>query len=246
MRDDHDIYHLSAFYSIFLCTCTIRHVQNKLFFVFRYNRSFTSDVVNATQNPVWKKKHAFVGVDDEEWTSSKLEISIWSYSTNTDHKCLGKTNICTITFKEFNNIIDLKFRLFYKLFSGITLLEPFRMDQSASNLSWYPLYSPTCTNSDLLYSTEHLHVGSSSSCNEEHQNVTGIPNSAETGNASLHRHFTDPTASLSTNVTEFTPSEQAYKWHRKLSDCGPSGAGNCTSQHNCLHSFKILPNIKIQ
>ena len=107
MRDDHDIYHLSAFYSIFLCTCTIRHVQNKLFFVFRYNRSFTSDVVNATQNPVWKKKHAFVGVDDEEWTSSKLEISIWSYSTNTDHKCLGKTNICTITFKEFTYVISI-------------------------------------------------------------------------------------------------------------------------------------------
>ena len=102
MRDDYDIYNLGIFYSIFLFTCTNGHVQTKLFLFFRYNRSFTSDVVNATQNPVWKKKHAFVGVDDEEWTSSKLEISIWSYSTNTDHKCLGRTNLFTIIFKEFN------------------------------------------------------------------------------------------------------------------------------------------------
>ena len=120
------------------------------------------------------------------------------------------------------------------------------MEQSASNLSWYPLYSPTCTNSDLLFSTEHLHVGSSSSCNEVQQNVTGIPNSVETGNVSLHQHFAGPTAPLSTNVTEFNASEQTYKWHRKLSDCGPSGGGKCTSQHNYLHSLKILANIKIQ
>ena len=120
------------------------------------------------------------------------------------------------------------------------------MDQSASNLSWYPLYSPTCTNSDLLLSTEHLHVGSSSSRNEAQQNVTGIPSLVETGNVSLHRHFTDAPTSISTNVTEFTTSEQAYKFHRKLSDCGPSGGGNCTIQHNSLHSFKMLSNIKIQ
>ena len=59
------------------------------FAFFRYNRSFTSDVVNATQNPIWNKKHVFVGVDEEEWASCKLEISVWNFSSKADHKCLG-------------------------------------------------------------------------------------------------------------------------------------------------------------
>ena len=56
----------------------------------RYNRSFTSDVLNSTQNPIWNKKHIFVGVENDEWNSSKLEISVWNYSSNADPKCLGK------------------------------------------------------------------------------------------------------------------------------------------------------------
>ena len=59
------------------------------FYFLRYNRSFTSDVANATQNPLWEKEHVFAGVDHEEWASCKLELSVWSFSNNSDHKCLG-------------------------------------------------------------------------------------------------------------------------------------------------------------
>ena len=66
---------------------------------FRYNQSFTSDVVNATQNPIWKKKLVFSGVDDDEWASSKLEISVWNLSNNADHKCLGKNRLISLNIE---------------------------------------------------------------------------------------------------------------------------------------------------
>ena len=67
---------------------------NSYYIIFRsvssnYDRSFSSDIVNATQNPVWNTNHIFRGVDDEEWASLKLEISVWNYSNHLDHKCLG-------------------------------------------------------------------------------------------------------------------------------------------------------------
>ena len=55
----------------------------------KYDRTFSSDIVNATQNPVWNTNHIFLGVDSEEWASLKLEISVWNYSNHLDHKCLG-------------------------------------------------------------------------------------------------------------------------------------------------------------
>ena len=55
----------------------------------KYDRTFSSDIVNATQNPVWNTNHIFLRVDSEEWASLKLEISVWSYSNHLDHKCLG-------------------------------------------------------------------------------------------------------------------------------------------------------------
>ena len=67
---------------------------NSYYIIFRsvssnYDRSFSSDIVNATQNPVWNTNHIFLGVDSEEWASLKLEISVWNYSNHLDHKCLG-------------------------------------------------------------------------------------------------------------------------------------------------------------
>ena len=67
---------------------------NQSYLIFRsvsskYDRTFSSDIVNATQNPVWNTNHIFLGVDSEEWASSKLEISVWNYSNHLDHKCLG-------------------------------------------------------------------------------------------------------------------------------------------------------------
>ena len=50
----------------------------------------TLTILNSTQNPIWNKKHVFVGVENDEWNSSKLEISVWNYSSNADPKCLGK------------------------------------------------------------------------------------------------------------------------------------------------------------
>ena len=67
---------------------------NQAYMIFRstsskYDRTFSSDIVNATQNPVWNTSHIFLGVDSEEWASLKLEISVWNYSNHLDHKCLG-------------------------------------------------------------------------------------------------------------------------------------------------------------
>ena len=67
---------------------------NQSYMIFRsvsskYDRTFSSDIVNATQNPVWNTNHIFLGVDSEEWASLKLEISVWNYSNHLDHKCLG-------------------------------------------------------------------------------------------------------------------------------------------------------------
>ena len=72
---------------------------NQSYLIFRsvsskYDRTFSSDIVNATQNPVWNTSHIFLGVDSEEWASLKLEISVWNYSNHLDHKCLGM-KICT-------------------------------------------------------------------------------------------------------------------------------------------------------
>ena len=41
--------------------------------------------------------------------------------------------------------------------SGITILEPFRMDKNASDLCWYPLHDPSSTNSELLYFAKQIY-----------------------------------------------------------------------------------------
>ena len=67
---------------------------NQSYMIFRsvsskYDRTFSSDIVNATRNPVWNTNHIFLGVDSEELATLKLEISVWNYSNHLDHKCLG-------------------------------------------------------------------------------------------------------------------------------------------------------------
>ena len=103
------------------------------------------------------------------------------------------------------------------------MFQPFRMSESASNLCWYPLYSPTCTNSDLLLSTEHLHLETS---NNETQDIIGMSNASNISRTGhLHRHLTEPT-SLGKSVIEFSTTEQTRQWQRKLSDCGTAAGGN--------------------
>ena len=75
----------------------------------KYDRTFSSDIVNATQNPVWNTNHIFLGVDSEEWASLKLEISVWNYSNHLDHKCLGMKIYTSID--KFNEIAIYIFQI---------------------------------------------------------------------------------------------------------------------------------------
>ena len=105
------------------------------------------------------------------------------------------------------------------------MFEPIRMNESASDLCWYPLYSPTCTDSDLLISTERLNLGNTiMNRSHELQNMSQISNRRnvqETESSSKPRQMD----SSHSNVNEFIISAQTYKYQRKLSDIGTNSVG---------------------
>ena len=111
--------------------------------------------------------------------------------------------------------------------SGITLFESFRMNENFSNLCWYPLYDPTCTDSDLLQLTERLNLSGSTNISQSIQRIQNVPSNVPSSEiaSNVTRQRKTGAAALGTNNIEFTSSDQAYKWHRKLSDGGPAAGG---------------------
>lgn len=101
------------------------------------------------------------------------------------------------------------------------------MNENCSNLSWYPLYSPTCTDSDLLQMTEQLSLDNSNNPSHNIPRITNVPSNVPSSESAVNvtRQRKTGASTLGTNVIEFTASEQTYKWHRKLSDSGPSAGG---------------------
>ena len=63
------------------------------------SRTFTTDIEGSTTQPLWGKKHVFANVEREEFVSSKLEVSVWSYGQAGSSQCLGK-NKGIIPFNE--------------------------------------------------------------------------------------------------------------------------------------------------
>ena len=191
----------------------------------KYDRTFSSDIVNATQNPVWNTNHIFLGVDSEEWASLKLEISVWNYSNHLDHKCLGMKIYTSID--KFIKIakIGQKNDFVYEtvfIFQGIAIFEPARMDESASNVCWYPLYSPLSTEADLLCTNEQTSSISTSKI-EQHSparkvsNWTAtVPENAVVNTLSQQQHGVGSDISFH----DVTTSKQARRWNRKFSDSG--------------------------
>ena len=107
------------------------------------------------------------------------------------------------------------------------MFEPFRMGESFSNLSWCPLYDPTCTDSDLLQMTERLNLGGSSYEPQNIQRITNVPSNVPSSEiaSNITRQRKTGAAAVGTNVHDFSSSDQTYKWHRKLSDGGPIAGG---------------------
>ena len=98
----------------------------------KYDRTFSSDIVNATQNPVWNTNHIFLGVDSEEWASLKLEISVWNYSNHLDHKCLGMK-----IYTSIDKFIELAiFQIGEKIISFTKLFLYFKGLQYSNPLEW--------------------------------------------------------------------------------------------------------------
>ena len=57
---------------------------------FRCNRSFTTQVESATQNPVWASKHVFANISHQDFLDVQLQVSVWNFSNNVQHECIGK------------------------------------------------------------------------------------------------------------------------------------------------------------
>ena len=120
---------------------------------------------------------------------------------------------------------------------GITMFEPFKMNENASNLCWYPFYSPTSTDSDLLYSTVIAHQLESPTAEMPNASISLIKSNsqtdrfpfsiipstsvsmAEAGTVSRNRKSPVPTTS-GNNFVELVTSEQTQTWQRKLSAGG--------------------------
>ena len=108
------------------------------------------------------------------------------------------------------------------------MFEPFLMNENCSNLCWYPLYSPTCTDTDLLQMTERLNLGSSGQVSQNIQRIPNVPSNVPSSEiaSNITRQRKTGANALGTNIIEFAATDQSYKWHRKLSDGGPSTGGN--------------------
>ena len=56
----------------------------------RSSRSFTTEVDNSSQNPVWSTKHVFPNIDPESLIDAKLDVAVWHFSHNAkQQQCLG-------------------------------------------------------------------------------------------------------------------------------------------------------------
>ena len=126
------------------------------------------------------------------------------------------------------------------------MFEPFLMNENCSNLCWYPLYSPTCTDSDLLQMTEHLSLGNSSNPSPNVPRITNVPSNVPSSEsaANVTRQRKTGASALGSNIIEFTSSEQTYKWHRKLSDSGPSAGGKDVIYLDFIFAFLQIIFIK--
>ena len=82
---------------------------------FRCNRSFTTQVESATQNPVWAAKHVFANISRQDFLDVQLQVSVWNFSNNIQHECIGK-NIFV-----FQQIVGISF--FCLTFSKVSLSE---------------------------------------------------------------------------------------------------------------------------
>ena len=108
------------------------------------------------------------------------------------------------------------------IFEGIAIFEPARMDESASNVCWYPLYSPLSTEADLLSSNEQTSSMSTSKI-EQHSPARGVSNWTTTvpentvvNTRSQQQHGVASDISFH----DVTTSKQARRWNRKFSDSG--------------------------
>ena len=75
-------------------------------FLFRCNRTFSTEVESASQSPVWGAKHVFSDIEREELLYAKLDITVWNFSHAPKHECIGTYNICLGSF--FKKIQRLK------------------------------------------------------------------------------------------------------------------------------------------
>ena len=55
----------------------------------RCNRSFTTQVESATQNPVWAAKHVFANISHQDFLDVQLQVSVWNFSNTVQHECIG-------------------------------------------------------------------------------------------------------------------------------------------------------------
>ena len=61
-----------------------------MIFLFRCNRTFSTEVESASQSPVWGAKHVFSDIEREELLYAKLDITVWNFSHAPKHECIGK------------------------------------------------------------------------------------------------------------------------------------------------------------
>ena len=96
------------------------------------------------------------------------------------------------------------------------------MDESASNVCWYPLYSPLSTEADLLCPNEQTSSISTSKI-EQHSPArrvsnwtTTVPENTVVNTLSQQQH------SVASDIRfhDVTTSKQARRWNRKFSDSG--------------------------
>ena len=87
------------------------------------------------------------------------------------------------------------------------------MNEKSSNLSWYPLFSPTFTDSDLLFSNENVYLETST---VETHTVSTFSDESRSQTGGL---------ALGNQGINFPSSEHTTNWHRKLSDGGTAAGG---------------------
>ena len=96
------------------------------------------------------------------------------------------------------------------------------MDESASNMCWYPLYSPLSTEADLLCTNEQISSISTSKI-EQHSPArrasnwtTTVPENTVVNTLSQQQQGVGSDISFH----DVTTSKQARRWNRKFSDGG--------------------------